>query len=166
MEESSKGKKMRLRARRDAFLAALTYFVASALWILFSDKLVAAAADDRSFLSTLQSYKGVAFVVVTACIIYVLLHRHLSRREILEEQLRAGEARYRQLFETNPLPMWVYDLETLRFLAVNDAAIANYGYSREEFLAMTIQDIRPPEDSHRLRENVAAVTEGLDHAGI
>jgi diguanylate cyclase (GGDEF)-like protein/PAS domain S-box-containing protein len=52
---------------------------------------------------------------------------------------------YRLLFERHPLPMWVYDYETLRFLAVNQATIQLYGYTRDEFLAMTINDIRPPE---------------------
>ena len=75
-------------------------------------------------------------------------------------------ARYRELFESNPRPMWVYDLETLAFLAVNNAAVAKYGYSREEFLAMTIADIRPPEDVPRMRDNVARVREGVDSAGI
>jgi diguanylate cyclase (GGDEF)-like protein/PAS domain S-box-containing protein len=56
----------------------------------------------------------------------------------------AGEP-YRLLFEENPLAMWVYDSESLRFLAVNQAAIALYGYSNDEFLEMTINDIRPPE---------------------
>src|SRR5260370_12496119 len=56
-----------------------------------------------------------------------------------------ADEQYRLLFECNPLPMWVYDYETLRFLAVNEAAVRLYGYSREEFLAMTINDIRPPE---------------------
>ena len=50
------------------------------------------------------------------------------------------------LFEANPNPMWVYDLATLRFLEVNDAAVEHYGYSRAEFLSMTLLDIRPPED--------------------
>ncbi len=50
------------------------------------------------------------------------------------------------MFEANPHPMWVYDLETLRFLAVNDAAVHQYGYSEKEFLAMSIRDIRPEED--------------------
>lgn len=50
--------------------------------------------------------------------------------------------------------MWVFDLETLRFLDVNDAAVLSYGYSRAEFLAMTIEDIRPPEDIPRLRETL------------
>jgi diguanylate cyclase (GGDEF)-like protein/PAS domain S-box-containing protein len=56
-----------------------------------------------------------------------------------------ADEQYRLLFECNPLPMWVYDYETLRFLAVNEAAVRLYGYTRDEFLAMTINDIRPPE---------------------
>jgi PAS domain S-box-containing protein len=62
------------------------------------------------------------------------------------EALRQSEDRYRLLFENNPLPIWLYDLETLRFLAVNESALQHYSYTREEFLAMTIKDIRPPED--------------------
>jgi diguanylate cyclase (GGDEF)-like protein/PAS domain S-box-containing protein len=61
------------------------------------------------------------------------------------EGLPDADEQYRLLFERNPLPMWVYDYETLRFLAVNQAAIHLYGYSRDEFRAMTINDIRPPE---------------------
>src|ERR1700736_4385204 len=56
-----------------------------------------------------------------------------------------ADARYRLLFERTPQPMWVYDVETLRFLAVNDAAVGHYGYSREEFLAMTVADLRCEE---------------------
>src|SRR3989449_8644868 len=67
-----------------------------------------------------------------------------------EERLRDSENRYRLLFESNPEAMWVYDAETLRFLAVNEAAVRHYGYSRQEFLALTIQDIRPPEEQERL----------------
>jgi PAS domain S-box-containing protein len=60
--------------------------------------------------------------------------------------LKQREASFRLLFESNPLPMCVYDAETLRFLAVNDAALAHYGHDRERFLAMTALDIRPAED--------------------
>jgi PAS domain S-box-containing protein len=58
----------------------------------------------------------------------------------------AAEQTYKLLFFSNPLPMFTYDLETLRFLTVNDAAINHYGYSKEEFLSMTIKDIRPEEE--------------------
>ena len=60
------------------------------------------------------------------------------------------------LFEASPMPMWVYDADTLAFLAVNDAAIRHYGYSREEFLAMRITDIRPPEDVPAMLADVKA----------
>jgi PAS domain S-box-containing protein len=76
-------------------------------------------------------------------------------RQALEHQLRASEKRYRELFQNNPHPMWVYDIETLRFLAVNDTAVARYGFSRDEFLAMTINDILPEEHHHGPAERVA-----------
>jgi PAS domain S-box-containing protein len=59
------------------------------------------------------------------------------------------------LFESHPQPMWAFDLETLRFLAVNEAAVLHYGYTREEFLRMTILDIRPPEDIPALAAHLA-----------
>jgi len=83
----------------------------------------------------------------------------------IEEALRKSEAQYRLLFESNPQPMWVYDLQTLRFLAVNDAAIRHYGYSRAEFLDMTIKDIRSAEDAARLSDYIDSGRTDLDHAG-
>jgi PAS domain S-box-containing protein len=66
--------------------------------------------------------------------------------ETKEASLSKTQERYRRLFDKSPLPKWVYDRETHRFLDVNDAAVASYGWSRDEFLAMTVKDIRPPED--------------------
>jgi two-component system, cell cycle sensor histidine kinase and response regulator CckA len=86
-------------------------------------------------------------------------------RRKAEEELRKSEEQYRLLFESNPHPMWVFDRGTLAFLAVNEAAIAFYGYSRDEFAKMTIQDIRPAEDVHRLLDDVAQQHAGLDQAG-
>jgi two-component system cell cycle sensor histidine kinase/response regulator CckA len=74
------------------------------------------------------------------------------------------EERYRLLFESNPVPIWVFDEATLRFLAVNEAAIAQYGYSAEEFLAMTIEQIRPPEDLPKLKAALATMTPELLHS--
>lgn len=72
--------------------------------------------------------------------------RDVTARTRAEEALAVREQEYRLVFDANPQPMWVYDLATLRFLAVNDAALAVYGYSRDEFLGKTIAGIRPPED--------------------
>jgi two-component system cell cycle sensor histidine kinase/response regulator CckA len=69
----------------------------------------------------------------------------ITERRRIEEALRASETRYRLMFDNSPLPKWMYDAETLRFLDVNATAVRDYGYAREEFLAMTIKDIRPPE---------------------
>jgi len=70
-------------------------------------------------------------------------------------ELQASGEEYRLLFAANPLPMWVYDSETLAFLAVNRAATELYGYSEGEFLAMTINDIRPPEEIPALLADLA-----------
>ena len=82
------------------------------------------------------------------------------------EDLRKSEAQYRALFENNPQPMWVYDERTLRFLVVNDAAVQRYGYSREEFLSMTIKHIRGAEDVPALLAAIAEDGPGLASAGV
>lgn len=90
---------------------------------------------------------------------------HFRTMLAAEEARREGERIYRELFECNPNPMWVYDRETLRFLAVNEVAISNYGYSREEFLGMTIEGIRPPEDVPALRKSVRDVPGTIRRVG-
>ncbi|MGJ5817410.1 PAS domain S-box protein [Paludibaculum fermentans] len=69
---------------------------------------------------------------------------------------------YRLIFERSPVPLWVYDEVTLEFLAVNQAAIDDYGYSRTEFLSMTIKDIRPPEDVPLLIERINNLESGTE----
>ena len=80
--------------------------------------------------------------------------RDVTARARAEEALAVREQEYRLVFEANPQPMWVYDLATLRFLDVNDAALAGYGYSREEFLDKTLADIRPSEEVARMTASV------------
>jgi len=87
------------------------------------------------------------------------LEREANARIATENELRRSEERYRELFERAPVPMWVFDAETLRFLDVNAAAVSHYGYSRAEFLSMTILDLRPAEDTgevSHLKEHVDA----------
>jgi PAS domain S-box-containing protein len=80
----------------------------------------------------------------------------------LYARTRRSEASYRLVFDNNPQPMWVYDRDTLAFLAVNAAAVHHYGYSQAEFLGMTLKDICPPEDVAAVRGNVANTPAELD----
>lgn len=85
-----------------------------------------------------------------------LTFNRMSERLDQEAVARAlAEEQWRLLFVENPHPMWVFDQESLAFLAVNQAAVANYGYSSEEFLAMSIEEIRPAEELLRFRESLA-----------
>jgi PAS domain S-box-containing protein len=81
--------------------------------------------------------------------------KDITQRKKTLSALEESERNYSGLFHLSPLPMWVFDLETLRFLDVNEAALRGYGYSLSEFLAMTIKEIRPQEDWQRLDEILA-----------
>ena len=78
-----------------------------------------------------------------------------EKLEATSALLRRSEEQYRLLFEGNPNPMWVFDQDTLRFLAVNKAAMSRYGYDRNEFLEMTIRDIRPGSEHGRLDQELS-----------
>ena len=81
---------------------------------------------------------------------FIVIWQDITEQHRAQAELLDSERRYRRLFEGNPMPMWVFDRETLQFMAVNDAAIDHYGYSRDEFLAMDISQIRPDGDKERL----------------
>ncbi len=107
-------------------------------------------------------------------LLWLLRCKLVSDRQLvrLRQGLAAESARSRDaenqlqlLFSANPYPMWIFDCATLRFVSVNDAAVRTYGYSREEFLGMTILDIRPPEEAPTLLGSVN-LHPGFDSAGI
>ncbi len=108
----------------------------------FAVKSLALGASDYLLKDVLNS------TVLHKSIIY-----NLERNRILVN-LRNSEQRYSDLFHFSPLPMWVYDKETLQFLDVNDAAIQHYGYSYDEFLNMDITQIRPEEERATLKETL------------
>ncbi len=89
----------------------------------------------------------------------------ITRRRQAEEALQASEKTYRLLFEESPSPKLVYEAATLRFLAVNQAAESLYGYTRAEFRAMTIRDIRPPEDVPKLEASLRAASMSRPYRG-
>ena len=76
--------------------------------------------------------------------------------------LRESEERYRELFNNNPMPMWVFDAYTFHFLEANSAAVQHYGYTREEFLTRNLADIRLHGDFDELRQEVAEIWQHRD----
>ncbi len=98
--------------------------------------------------------------------LYTVIIRDITEKKKSEEALISSEARYRLLFQKNPLPMWVFDLETLKIMAVNFAAVKIYGYSKDEFLSMTIMNIRPEEDVDALKSYLSTPRNPLQNAGI
>lgn len=139
---------------------SLIYVLSSLLWITLSDKLLYIFRQqfDASIILYISSGKGYFFVLVTGFMLYLFIRSYHKR-------LTESEGQYRAIYEGNALPMWIYDPATLRFISVNDAAVNHYGYSREQFLAMTILDIRPPEDSIQVRQSVQLVSKHFKQSG-
>ncbi len=135
--------------RNYPFRIALVYFIMASAWIFFSD-MATEQIVPAEHLTTAQSIKGVSFVILSALILFLITRYYYS-------QVQKNERDFKRLFEDNPHPMWVYDIETLRFLVVNDAAVEKYGYSKQEFRNMTIADIRPEEDKLALAMFVKSI---------
>jgi PAS domain S-box-containing protein len=135
---------------------------ASAESSIEAEEVASTASGVHTFLTTkrpLAAASGKVYAVFGMSI-------NITERKRVEEALRRSEEQYRLMFASNPHPMWVFDLETLAFLEVNDAAVRHYGFKREEFLAMTIRDIRPEEDVVALVANVEGRVEGLRPSGV
>jgi len=86
----------------------------------------------------------------------------LQAKEIAEE----SEKKYKLLYDFNPMPMSIFDAQTLEFLSVNEAFCDKYGFTREEFLNMTILEIRPDTEMEKLKQSVSQIDKGITNAGI
>ncbi|MCA9873165.1 MAG: PAS domain S-box protein [Anaerolineales bacterium] len=146
-------------------LLVMLYGLFGVVWILFTDRLLAVLLSDTAQMVRWQTLKGWLFVALSMLLLAWILTFSRKQYRQTQEVLKRREREYRVLFENNPLPMWVYDEESLAFLAVNEAAVTQYGYSRPDFLNMTLKDIRPEEDIPRLLTDVAATFRPLNRAG-
>jgi PAS domain S-box-containing protein len=139
-----------LLPKRTAFL----FFAFGLCWIVLSDTLINYLFKDTDAFLYISLIKGIVFAASSAFLIFIILQYHTRQLRAGGKLTEAAELKFGLLFDSNPIPMWVYDMKTLRFLMVNNAAIATYGYSREQFLAMTLFDIRPKEDYSLLTDNI------------
>lgn len=95
----------------------------------------------------------IAFVIISILLMYLLFQKTYRFRQ------------YEQLFQHHPIPIWIYEKSTLRFLSVNQAAIDKYGYSKKEFLNLTIADIRDETEIEQLMENIRLKCDGVEYRG-
>lgn len=143
----------------------IIYGIFSALWILFSDKLAFMVAADATRAQLFSTIKGLFFIVTSTLLIYVLLRIEDSGKRKLINEIAGVQRSFNLLFEDNPLPMWIYNNETLEIMAVNPSACHTYGYSAEEFRKIKITDLRPPEEVPVLLKTLAGYKDDLRQTG-
>lgn len=146
--------------RLTPFSIAFIYFLCSVFWILFSDNLLHELQQQQGINDIMPLYvaKGLFFITVTALLIFYLAEFH-------EKKLRRSLENYQNLFESSPFPIYIVDLSTLNFVAVNDACTRQYGYTRDEFLSLNLRDIRPHEDIPILENAISKNSTGFVDAG-
>lgn len=130
---------------------------------LLAARTAAADASSRrtKIIIVLGDVMAFLFLFVAGLIVY----REVKSRKIAERVARVSEQRYHLLFDSNPHPVWVYDVRNYAILDVNSAAVRQYGYSRDEFLHLSITDIRPIEDVPRLMEKVSLSPSSVEVSG-
>lgn len=137
-----------------SFKLALIFILFGGLWIIISDHFLVPIFPGITDMTYFQTFKGLLFVFICGTLIFFLFFFLQKRLLKQQKQIAMGEENYTKLFLNNPLPMWVYDIKTLCFTAVNNAAVIHYGYTKEEFAQMDLLDLRPPEDHKALKENI------------
>lgn len=145
-----------------AVRSALVFFFWSVIWIFTSDQLVLFLETSLNLshegVTTIQSLKGIFYVTVTTLIMYFGIQRGWTKIE-------AREREYRDFFIKNPSPMFIFDLDTYKFIEANDAILDKLGYSKRELLTLTIFDIRPEEDYSKIKNGVKENDERISDKG-
>nr|HPH83647.1 PAS domain-containing protein [Flavobacteriales bacterium] len=131
-----------------------------------SDYLLESISSDGIWLTKLQTYKGLGFILITSILLYILVKRNIDvtssyYKQIIEVkqaneiQIQNSQNEYMSLFNHSPIPMWIFDRDTLDILHVNESACSIYGYSEDEYKTMNLRDIRPIEDIPVLEKHIS-----------
>jgi PAS domain S-box-containing protein len=139
-----------------------SYLTVSLLWIIFSDRLlfyVINHVEEPGYFRVINTTKGFLFVSLSSVFLYYLIRWNNIK-------LNQSEAQYRDMYESNPNPMWIYNAQTLLVISVNDAAVAAYGYSKLDWLRKSILDIRPAEDAAKVLASARSLEGNLNQSGI
>ncbi|MCX2481182.1 PAS domain S-box protein [Pedobacter sp. MC2016-15] len=152
------------------YLVGLNVVICAAFGVVIYYKLFDSPLLDSYDLPLWASYSGNLIFVSLISVMLVSkvlngLEQTIQKEAKLVSKLDASEKYYRTTFEANPVPMYVFDMENGRFLHVNEAAIAKYGYSKEEFLKMNINDIRPQTETSKLLD-LNSMIRSRDYSGV
>ena len=106
----------------------------------------------------LEIFKGIIYISLMASLLYLAI-------KYQQQSLIKSERQYKELFYSNPTPLWIYDRQTLQFLDVNDAAIRQYGYSKSDFRKMSVLDIRDEGDHGKVIDAAKNMTDDFKLSG-
>jgi len=152
------------------YLVGLNVLICAAFGAVIEYKLFDSPLIDSYDLPLWASYSGNLIFVSLISVMLVSkvlngLEMTIEKEATLVSKLDASEKYYRTTFEANPVPMYVFDMENGKFLHVNDAAIIKYGYTKEEFLAMNINDIRPRTEISKILD-LNSMIRSRDYSGV
>lgn len=157
---------LKLNISRFALGTGAFYVVLGCVWIIASDSLVSSISSDPAWVATAQRYKGFFYIFATSLGLMFLVRAGLQQLLKASSHAKASDLQVRDLFLQHPKPMWVYDRQTLEFIAVNDAAALFYGHSREALLSMKLADLSPAEDLSRLQAFMRGPQDGHRDMGV
>lgn len=152
-------------SKNSSFRIVFIYAIVSVGYIYTSDYILKRLINDIHLISRFQTFKGIGFILITATLLYILVKKNLDTttfyyqqlldvQQSAEAKLESSHEEFMELFNHSPLPKWIFDIETFKFLLVNEVACTLYGYTLEEYQSMTLFDIRPIEDRPELRHTI------------
>jgi PAS domain S-box-containing protein len=138
----------------------LGFLVAGIVWALCSSPIISFPKDlPHETREMIRTINNLVFVVIASVMLYFEIKKQ-------QNKLSSSEVQYRNLFEHNPNPMWIYRVSTLEFVKVNHASVDLYGYSYAEFLAMTPVEVRPESERAKFIARVTSIGPGLTKQGV
>ncbi|WP_049421642.1 PAS domain S-box protein, partial [Stenotrophomonas maltophilia] len=151
---------------RDRRRVVLSYLAMALAWMISTDSAVQALVPDPQQAALWQGLKGSFFALASAGLLYLLLRPLAEHVLHTHARQQASELRLRQMFEGNPGPILVYDLDTLAILDANPAACTAFGWDRDELLEQTIDSLWPPGQDQALQTKLEAIREAPEELCI
>lgn len=165
MIESKINNKLKNTSKTASLKIIFLYVIVSIIYTYTIHYLLKGFISNPELYIIIQTREDIIFIIITSLFLYLQVKKYINEihsnyqqiidlKETSYNQLKKSDDEYMSLFNHSPLPKWLFDIDTLQFILVNDAACENYGYSQEEFLSMTLKDIRLAEDISTTEETL------------